>query len=67
MRIPQERELIGKRIVAFEPNTWRDENGQARHNPIIRLDDGSALFFAVEELNSGDGYGVFVQRVRRRL
>jgi len=65
------REIVGKRITAFDPRPYRagSETGKSRlimHDPIITLDDGSILVFHTEEHPDGGEYGAFIQRVKRR-
>ena len=58
------REIVGKRITAFENPTARARNyGNTKYHPDPRiwLDDGSCLYFVVEETDH-DEYGVFVGR-----
>lgn len=60
-RMVSAREIVGKRIVAFDPGPFDDGRGQTAHNPRIVLDDGSVLFVTVKETDTGD-YGVFMGR-----
>lgn len=55
------REIVGKKIVRFEPRTFSDQRGGTAHDPVIVLDDGSFLTFITEETETGD-YGVFILR-----
>lgn len=61
-RMVSARELIGKKIVGFTPNSAKDRLGRIYHEPTIALDDGSVLYFLAEETE--DEYGVFIGRVR---
>lgn len=62
MRAPDPRWLVGRTIVGYTNGT-DDENvtnaGEASHDPTIILDNGARLTFIAEELESGDGYGIF--------
>jgi hypothetical protein len=65
-RMVSARELIGRRIVGFEPDAHPGEGSggfTAHLSPSIRLDDGSVLTFMAEELENGDGYGIWIGRV----
>jgi hypothetical protein len=57
-RMPTARQLVGRRIVGFEPNPYPDGRGGTAHNPTILLDDGSRLAFVAEDTE--DQPGVFV-------
>lgn len=57
MRSPSRRELIGRTIVDFRLNPFRDGRGGTAHNPEIVLDDGSVLRFVTEETDVDD-YGI---------
>jgi hypothetical protein len=50
------RLLVGRKIVGFELNSWKDENG-THYNPIITLDNGASISFSVTETESGAEYG----------
>lgn len=65
VRMVSAREIVGKKIVSFDPGTYI-LHGQTLHNPHIRLDDGSVLYFSAEEKWSadGDGYGIFIGRTK---
>lgn len=59
------REVVGRRIVAVRSNRWWDSGRRFwAHRPVIVLDDGSELFFSVEETDSGE-YGISVGRRKR--
>lgn len=62
-RMPYARELVGRRIVAFDPRPFPDGRGGTAHAPYITLDDGSQLRFLVEETDSALGYGIRILRV----
>ncbi len=66
-RMVSAREIVGKRIVAFAPNTTPglSNTGGPAHNPRIILDDGSVLVFITEELRDGADYGTLILRVKR--
>ncbi len=62
------RDIVGKRITGFNPNPvpFPTRQGHVIHRPTIELDDGSWLYFVVEETDLTE-YGVVVGRqVRRR-
>ncbi len=61
-RVPSARELVGRRIVAFDARPFPDDKGGTAHDSIITLDDGSTLEFKVEETDHGSDYGVSVKR-----
>jgi hypothetical protein len=64
-RMVSAREIVGKRIVAFRPNSYLAGEGEMKttmHEPSIVLDDGSVLFFMTEEHPDGADYGVYVGR-----
>jgi hypothetical protein len=63
-RMVSAREIVGKRIVSFDPGSVSDElsSGGTAHHPTIWLDDGSRLWFLAEELKHADGYGIFIGR-----
>jgi len=62
-RMVAAREIIGKRIVAFDPGMWVAPGRGAVHNPHITLDDGSVLYFDVEETDAS-GYGIRIGRIK---
>ena len=64
-RMPQERELVGRKIVGFKANPFADGRGGLAHDPALVLDDGSILRFVVEETDVHE-YGVFVRRILPR-
>lgn len=53
----QSRDVVGKRIVRVDLNSWRDRN-TVHHDPCIVLDDGAEIRFIATETESGDGYGI---------
>jgi len=65
MRMVSARELVGKRIVAFDPGVFVpcEEWRGVCHNPTITLDDGTRLYFVVEE--TGAEYGIFIGRTKK--
>ncbi len=67
VRMVSAREIVGRRIVAFDPGTTRQADGpgyRTIHYPSITLDDGSRLFFCAEELPSADAdHGTLIGRV----
>ena len=63
MRMVSARELVGRRIIAFEPLPFKSgesHDNRLAHRPIVYLDDGSCLTFTTEEVE-GD-YGTFIGR-----
>jgi hypothetical protein len=56
------RELVGKRIVAFDPGAHEDPEYKTVHTPRITLEDGSYLYFVAEETSDGAYYGTFIGR-----
>lgn len=61
------RELIGKRIIGFDPGTSVAGSGVSKrtmHDPRIYLDDGSVLLFVTEEHPEDGEYGVFAFRTK---
>ncbi len=59
------RQIVGRKIVDFRPGSGRvgNVNGRNRvtmHSPIIVLDDGTELYFVVEEAPDGSDYGIFI-------
>lgn len=63
-RMVSARELVGRKIVGFDPGAFADPPRGVAHRPTIHLDDGSHLYFSVEETEHGAEYGVFVGRSR---
>lgn len=64
------REIVGKRIVAFDPGAAIAGSGllaTTMHDPTITLEDGSKLVFLTEEHPNADNYGVWIGRVRPRV
>lgn len=63
MRRVSKRQLVGRRIVDFDPQPFYA--GKARdfmaHDPVITLDDGSKLTFTVEETDAGE-YGIAITK-----
>lgn len=59
------REIVGKRIVRFDPGAKVDKDGRAYHDPTIHLDDGSFLYCVTEETTDME-YGTFMGRGRLR-
>jgi hypothetical protein len=62
MHAPQPRWLVGRTIVRYENNADPENptsGGGPSHDPTIFFDDGSSIAFIAEELESGDGYGIF--------
>jgi hypothetical protein len=55
--------IEGKRIVRVDTNPFPDGRGGTAHEPRITLDDGSVLFFMVEETDTAEPYGVDIKRV----
>lgn len=74
MKPSEAKKLIGKKIAAIDlGGCWEeDEHGGQRcfmhMHPTITLDDGTKLYFHVEEHPSGDGhsYGVEICWARKR-
>jgi hypothetical protein len=67
-RMVSARQLAGRRIVGFRPNPFDAEDtphSRWAHDPTILLDDGSALYFVVEETEFGE-YGVFVGKTKAK-
>lgn len=61
------RQLVGRRIVGFEPHPSKDgPHGSTVHDPVIYLDDGSQLRFIAEELEEGGNYGVLIRKTKAR-
>jgi hypothetical protein len=63
------KHLVGKRIVRVDMRPFKTgDRGAERtcHDPLIELDDGSVLRFWVEETESGDTYGIGIERSKRR-
>lgn len=60
-RCASAKQLVGRRIVAFDARPFQDGRGGTAHWPIIWLDDGSFLSFEVEETDTGD-YGIRVEK-----
>lgn len=57
-QIATARALVGRRIQSVELNPFDPTNGQpAATDPAIYLDDGGALFFTVQETDTGE-YGI---------
>lgn len=62
------KNLVGRRIVAVDMQA--SVQGESRHDrrtmhkPLITLDDGSVLYFVVEEHPEGFEYGVDIGRVK---
>ena len=62
-RMVSARELVGRRIVAFDPGLSHEAHGgTATHSPTITLDDGSELYFIAEEQDETGEYGTFIGR-----
>lgn len=64
-RMVSARELVGRTIVAFEPNAHTVHDGPTRrvmHAPTITLDDGSVLWCMTEEHPDAAEYGTFIGR-----
>ncbi len=64
------RQLVGRTIVRFDPGSGRvgdNENKGRRtlHSPRIELDDGTILYFIVEEAPDGSEPGVFVGAITK--
>jgi len=69
-RMVSKRELIGRKIVDFDPRPFDADprikrNKRTAHDPIITLDDGSRLYFVTEETEVGD-YGVWIGRIKAK-
>jgi hypothetical protein len=64
MSMVSKRQLVGRRIVDFHPGVFDDGRGGTAHEPRITLDDGSQLYFIVEE-TEGE-YGIFIGKTKRR-
>jgi hypothetical protein len=60
-RMVSAREIVGKRIVRFDPGAKVDKDGRAYHDPTIHLDDGSYLYCVAEETPHLE-YGIFMGR-----
>ena len=63
------KRLIGRTIVAVDLDaTWEGEGLHRRrmHSPRVFLDDGSQLYFVVEEHPDGGEYGVDIGITRSR-
>ena len=65
MKMVSARQLVGRKIIAFDPGTFDDGRGRVAHNPSITLDDGSNLYFVTEETEVGE-YGVFIGKVQEQ-
>lgn len=68
MNMVSAREIVGKRIVAFDPGAAKvgyAGGTKVMHGPTITLDDGSRLIFHVEEHPEGCDYGVKILRRKR--
>lgn len=63
MRRP-EVTLVGRTIVSVDLRPFTDADGRARHAPVFHLDDGSRVYFQVEESTDVD-YGVRAVHERR--
>lgn len=65
-RMVSAREIVGKKIVRFDPGLAgiSSNSGRPLHSePRIYLDDGSFLYFMTEEPGEeGDMYGTFIGR-----
>jgi hypothetical protein len=59
------KQLVGRKIVAFDPGSWVDADGVTKHTPKITLDDGSVLHFRAEELDDGSDYGIYIGRTTK--
>lgn len=57
MTLATARLLVGRKIVSFELNSWKDPSG-THYNPIIKLDNGAWISFSVTETDMGAEYGV---------
>ena len=57
MTLATARLLVGRTIVGFECEPWRDANGP-HYSPCIILDNGARVMFSVTETDSGDCYGI---------
>lgn len=55
----RKNQIIGKKIVGFEPGSFKDGMGGTAHDPLILLEDGRSLYFVTEETETGE-YGVFI-------
>lgn len=63
MKLVTARLLVGRRVVAFDLRPFDDVDVAGHkvktvYSPVITLDDGAKIMFTVEEIDSGDGYGV---------
>jgi hypothetical protein len=55
------RQLVGRRIVGFQANAYRNGEFGIIHHPVIFLDDGTKLFFITEEDGrNGADYGTTI-------
>lgn len=61
-RMVSARQLIGRKIVGFDPRPFGDSRGGRAYKPAIYLDDGTRLEFITQETD-GDDYGVLVLKV----
>lgn len=57
------RLLVGRKIVAVDLRPFRDEGVDGKlikitYDPILTLDNGARVFFNVDEIDCGDGYGI---------
>ena len=61
-RMVSARQIVGRRIIGFDPKPFSDGRGFATcHDPEIVLDDGSVLVFVTEETGKGS-YGTWIGR-----
>jgi hypothetical protein len=63
MSMVSKRQLVGRRIINFDPGSFNDSRGGVAHDPVITLDDGSVLSFSVEETDTGD-YGIHITKTK---
>lgn len=68
-RMVSARQLIGRKIVGFNAHPFPDGrphgSGTVAHDPEIMLDDGTRLYFVVEETEVGM-YGIFIGKTARK-
>jgi hypothetical protein len=63
MSMVSKRQLVGRRIIDFDPGTFDDARGGKAHDPVITLNDGSVLSFSVEETDTGN-YGIRITKTK---
>lgn len=69
MRSPSARELKGRTIVGLNLNAYRVKDGnngtKTMTDPTIILDDGTRLYFTVQEHPDGGEYGIAIGRTTK--